>query len=341
MAGSIKIRITGCDGKNTTLVLSSTAEPDGGDHYAQIFWPQDVNVVVYNELTNSWSPAGSGFLFTSAGESYLLRASGPEALKFRGDLTFPYRVTALYAPDWAAVEDFITPSLDEDECCPPGHPNGSPSSLKYLTLDGACTGDCVSGTIDISATKGVTFMNNATFGTGIVPPECVAIPVDDVGTGGTKTYQFSLDAGSWNFYENPLNMSGSASVPSGIGTCTVSVQITKPANSLAVTCIVTVGTITITKLGSYTLPDELCAASLPSCTFTELDESGTFDIVFEPLECTTLRLKAKCHYTGTSHKYLRPATYDFCCQCEDVGTGYTYAGWNSGLSIVAVELVKE
>jgi hypothetical protein len=343
MPGTLKIRLkAGCTPEEVLMVLSGTAEPNGGDHYATIQWGFNPVASVLNiQLEVSpgvWIPAPSTYLFTSAGEQYTLRASGPEeALEKLAGLQFPYKVYGLYAPDWASVYGEIQSSLNNAACCPPGTPDGTPNVIATLTINGGCSSPCVSGSIDAVASKSVAMYNTSLVGTP--PPPCTAVPNEDVGAGGTKTYNVTLGTGTWEFFERELTMAGSASVPSEVGTATVSVLLTKPANSYAGTLTLTIGAVTITKLGTYTAPSENCAASLPTCGDT-VGESGEFTIAAEALECSALSLRIKCTFTGSFSYAVRPATTDFCCLCEDT-FGTKYHGWSSSLSLNTLKVLTE
>jgi hypothetical protein len=162
MAGSLTIKVTpGCDADEVVMTLSSTAEPNGGDHTAVVNWRGENNQlaglvdVSYEISPGTWITAPNSFLFTSAGETYTLRARGVEHLaEYNLELLFPYRVSAAYAPYWASVEDLLVASVDDSPCCTPvGElaayqavvPGINNAAGSYYTTSGDCT------TIDASA----------------------------------------------------------------------------------------------------------------------------------------------------------------------------------------------
>jgi len=122
MPGTLKITpAPGCTPSEVIMTLSGTAEPNGGEHYAMINWGfheyASLISIQVEQSPDNWIPAPSSYLFSHLGETYTLRASGPEYLiDLLSGLKFPYKVYALYAPDWASVHGDIMPSLETEEC---------------------------------------------------------------------------------------------------------------------------------------------------------------------------------------------------------------------------------
>lgn len=339
MAATIKVRIKACEGNNTNLTLSSTPEPNGGDHYVVIGWHPRMSVQLYVPESNTWVPAPGGFYFTSAGEHYLLRASGDDVLKKIPDLTFPYTVHAVYTPTWADVEDVVVPSLDEGECCPEGTPDGTPVTFYTLPTDNGCVGTCISGGMDNGGSKSLQMYTGAYLGHPEVA--CIAAPSEIIGAGGTKVWQFSINTGTWRFYENAVNLSGTYSPSSGIGSFSLNVTLTKPSNSYVCTLTATLSAVQATKTGPSGVPGTAgCNVPLlSSCGGGEQFENVT-DQIFAtwPLECSNLSLKLAASYSARHYFFPQIPNPIICCICKhDFGSGDTGVyGWVSYINASSI-----
>lgn len=354
MAGSLKIRVnlgTSCDPNLPTseMVLSSTAEPDGGDHIATINWgyspyAEQLNIQLrVSESPETWIPAPSAFFFTSAGETYTLRTSTGITADRAAQLQFPYMVQALYAPDWAAVYDTLQPSLDivpDDYCC--DLPDVPVASLRTLPINGAYVPGAPgiisgSGTIDGVGAKGLTMYAGYYLG----HPEATCWPdiVNDDGTGGTKTYVFNMDPGSYNWYEEAFNQTATYTT-SNNGSASVTVTLTKPANSLECTVVMTCGTVAAASLGGTPSLSEVCATVLPDCTYPDINNAENVKFASFKLNCTTRKLAFYGSSLGVGGEFLRPANPIYCCICENVDNDRV-AGWSSSLSMTQLEIKVE
>lgn len=114
-----------------TLTLSGTPEV-GGDHYSVLDFSGFNTAQISWTLVISGTEVGisrtQGFMFTSAGETYTLKARLSSAFAMRvssGDISLsqaisiiPYTVTAMYAPAWAGGTGEIvpTPEVQNNVC---------------------------------------------------------------------------------------------------------------------------------------------------------------------------------------------------------------------------------
>jgi hypothetical protein len=171
MPGTLRVKLTpGCYGDTALMVLSGAAEPNG-DHYASVNWYfYPIMALVSIELEQTpgvWIAAPSAFLFTELGETYNLRATGPASIvsKIAGR-TFPYKVTGMYAPDWASVYGDILAEEDTDACCVPVGETSTEQNIWNGSIIGAAGYSSIDGACGIRTTPPWLFFSGCTTATG-------------------------------------------------------------------------------------------------------------------------------------------------------------------------------
>ena len=130
MPGILKIQtLPGCSANEVLMILSGSAEPNGGGHYATVDFTEQSQSINFIGIVNVEWEATPGnwvivrvqsFLFTYLGETYKLRARGPSLLMNWPAIKFPYTVYGMYAPAWAAVDGIISGDPVDAECCASG-----------------------------------------------------------------------------------------------------------------------------------------------------------------------------------------------------------------------------
>lgn len=112
---TLSISAQRCDYDTYNITISSPVEADGGDHYCVI----DCSSRVSLDIALDAVPLDGriGMLFTNAGETYVL------SVKNKGDygntpvtLSWPYQITAVYAPAWAKRRGVIACTLVFNLC---------------------------------------------------------------------------------------------------------------------------------------------------------------------------------------------------------------------------------
>jgi hypothetical protein len=173
MPGSLQIQTrVGCDADEVIMTLSGTAEPNGGDHVAVVdFTGQSQNRMLTGLLSVELETAPGvwigvtvqSFLFTSAGETYTLRARGSEMLMNWPGIIFPYTVYAIYAPSWASLDGILTGNPVDEECCIPVGESTTEQLFYNGYIQAAGGGSTLNGTsCTVNTTAPWLFFSNCT-----------------------------------------------------------------------------------------------------------------------------------------------------------------------------------
>lgn len=187
-----------------TLSLAGTAEVNG-DHTAGIaFGAPGVSWTMVDNL-GAEVPVPNSFLFTSAGETYTLRARGslPSGVDTWTYAPIPYSVNASYAPAWAQLIGEIIPTVTRSagEC---------PLTEPITTY--APSSDQIIASIGMSVTNwpfgGISCGVNANCSGGTVPQEWIEARSPGVGTtSGTVTVPDAV--GDTAFLQRSFDISSS------------------------------------------------------------------------------------------------------------------------------------